>query len=131
MKVNEFVSQAKSLITQFTKIRVVIGNQSADLDSIASAISMSYYLNNNQNADTKTPPVSQNTTHHYFPIINSTKSILQSKKECLYFFETLAINLDDLIFLNDLAPTQTEITHLYLVDHHELDDGERLSVYKT
>ena len=61
LKVGEFVRKAKQVYNQAQKASIVIGNQSADLDSIASAISMSYYLTS----------VSQDMTT-YIPFINST-----------------------------------------------------------
>jgi exopolyphosphatase len=115
MRVAEFIKNSKSLLNEFKKIKAVVGNQSADLDSISSSISMSYFLTKK----------SQNNIQ-YFPIINSTKSIIQTKKECLFLFDSLSINLDDLIFLSDLVnENRNEITDLVLVDHNELDEQEK------
>ena len=114
MRVCEYVKHSKSLLKEIKKIKAVIGNQSADLDSIASSISMSYLLTNKNESNIQ-----------YFPIINSTKSIIETKKECIYLFESLSINLDDLIFLNDLVnDNRNEIVDVVLVDHNELDEQE-------
>jgi exopolyphosphatase len=113
LKVGEFVRKAKQVYTQAQKASVVIGNQSADLDSIASAISMSYYLTS----------VSQDMTT-YIPFINSSKAIISSKKECLYLFNSLSINFEtDLLFMSDWSADKS-IGELILVDHNELDDKQ-------
>lgn len=109
MKVNEFLKNAKNLYNQIIKASFVIGNQSADLDSIVSSISMSYYLSK------------LNTSSTYIPVINSTRSIINSKKECLHLFEHLSISLDDLLFISEWNPEK--INELYLVDHNELEES--------
>jgi exopolyphosphatase len=112
MKVDLFIKETKYLFDQpGSQFSVVIGNQSADLDSIASAISLAFYLN-----QTKISP------NYFIPIINSTRSVLASKKSCMYMFDQLSISLDDLIYLGDLK--RERIRQVYLVDHNELDTRE-------
>lgn len=114
LKVNEFLRKTKNLYAQAHRASVVIGNQSADLDSIASAISMSYYLTS----------ISQNMTI-YIPFINSTRAIISTKKECLYFFKSLSIDFEsDLLFLSDWCSNK-DVDELILVDHNELDDKQK------
>lgn len=111
MKVDFFLKQSKQLFDQLgNQLRVVVGNQSADLDSITSAISLAFYLNQTQ------------TEKKFIPIINSTKSVIASKKPCTYMFQQLSVDLNDLIFLGDL--THDRIREVYLVDHNELDKRE-------
>ena len=111
MKVNSFINNARSIFTTKPVHKIVIGNQSADLDSIASAISMSFYLNNlSSDSDT------------FIPVINSTKTILQSKKECLFLFDFFSINIDELIFISELK--HKNISQVILVDHNQLDEQE-------
>lgn len=109
MKVNAFISKSKSVFKELLKHQIVLGNQSADLDSIVSAISMSFFL---------TTPDSR-----FIPVINTTKDILMTKHECLYLMKELSINLDDLIFLSDFK--SKEILKVVLVDHNELDNEEK------
>lgn len=114
MKVDVFIKQCKSLFDQLgTQLRVVIGNQSADLDSIASAISYAFYLTNRQD----------NKSFNFVPVINSTKSVLASKNACTHMFQQLSIDLDDLIYLGDLKERE-RIRDVHLVDHNELDARE-------
>ena len=69
MKVNAFISKTRQVFNELAKHRIVIGNQAADLDSIVSAISMSFYL-------TSLTP----TVGCYLPVINSNRKVLKSKK---------------------------------------------------
>ena len=73
MKVNAFISQTRQVFNELAKHRIVVGNQAADLDSIVSAISMSFFLTS----------ITQ-TTENYLPVINSNRKVLQSKK-VIYF----------------------------------------------
>jgi inorganic pyrophosphatase/exopolyphosphatase len=69
MKVNAFIVKTRQLFNELAKHRIVIGNQAADLDSIVSAISMSFFLTS-----------TSQTTDSYLPVINSNRKVLQSKK---------------------------------------------------
>ena len=111
MKVDFFLKHSKSLLNKLdSRLQVVVGNQSADLDSITSAISLAFYLN-------------QTTTgKNFIPIINSTKSVIASKKPCTWMFDQLSVDLNNLIFLDDL--NRDRINEVYLVDHNELDKRE-------
>jgi exopolyphosphatase len=93
MKVNAFVANTRLIFNELLKPQIVLGNQSADLDSIVSAISMSFYLNNLNKED-------------FIPVINSSKEILKSKQECMYLFDYFSINLDDLVFLSECKSKQ-------------------------
>lgn len=110
MNVALFLKESKLLFDNGTKkLDIVIGNQSADLDSIASAISLAHYL-------------AKVTEKKFIPIINSTKSVIASKKTCTFMFEQLSVDLNDLVFLEDLV--HDRIGEVYLVDHNELDKRE-------
>ena len=111
MNVSGFLSKTKHLFNELIKHRIVIGNQSADLDSIVSAIAMSYYLS----------VANENAT--FIPVINSTKSVLQTKKECMYLFGYFKVNLDDLVFISECHGK--DISEVVLVDHNELDEQEK------
>ncbi len=93
MKVNAFVANTRLIFNELLKPQIVLGNQSADLDSIVSAISMSFYLTNLNQKD-------------FIPVINSSKEILKSKQECMYLFDYFSINLDDLVFLSECKSKQ-------------------------
>lgn len=112
MKVNNFLSQTKAVFDSLVKKRVVIGNQSADIDSIVSSISMAFYLTSKQ-ADSVP----------YVPIINSSKSLIKTKKECMFLFDYWSIDVErDLVFINEW---KNEVDEVILVDHNELDSKEK------
>lgn len=113
MKVDLFLKNSKTLFKELNKLRIVIGNQSADLDSIVSAISLAFYLNN----------ASPKPSSNFIPIINSTKSIIQTKKQCTYLFKQLAVDIDDLVYISDLKRENLE--DVILVDHNQLDGQEK------
>ncbi len=92
MNVNSFLTKSRLVFNELVQHRIVLGNQSADLDSIVSAISMSFFL-----TDAKT---------QFIPVINSSKEILKSKQECMLLFNHFSINLDDLVFLSEFSKKQ-------------------------
>ena len=128
MKVNDFVKSARRLFDELvassssnssSKANIVVGNQSADPDSIASSIAMAYQLSTN-NTDTNAAPCS------FLPIINSSHATLRSKRECMHLFNMLSIDVGDLVLLADVRRlTASRIGQVVLVDHNELDEDER------
>ncbi|CAF1103117.1 unnamed protein product [Brachionus calyciflorus] len=119
MKIKEFLKKSKLIYESVLSKGVVLGNQAADLDSIVSSISMAYYLSLKKDSPTS-----------YVPIINSTKSIIKSKKECMYLLDYFSIDLEqDLLFLSEWK--KDEINDVILVDHNELDMKEKdLGIHK-
>jgi inorganic pyrophosphatase/exopolyphosphatase len=115
MSVGLFLKNTSLLYKTLPKVGVVLGNQSCDLDSIVSAIATSYYLSK---ADSL-----KSSELTFIPMLNSTKSVLESKQECMYLFEHLAVSLDDLIFISEW--NKDKIDQVFLVDHNELDEQER------
>lgn len=125
MKIFEFIAQCRQAFAKISRdnenlFTFVIGNQSADLDSIVSAIGLAYYKNN----------TIINNKRRYLPVVNNTREILESKEECKYLFDYHKINMNDLIFLNDLiSSNKSELTFekssIILVDHNKLDEHER------
>lgn len=112
MKVKSFLTKTKAVYDSFVQKRVVIGNQSADLDSIVSSISMAFYLT-----------TTMQDSVPYVPIINSTKSLIKTKKECMFLLEYFSIDIErDLVFVNDW---KKDINEVILVDHNELDSKEK------
>ncbi len=125
MKVKEFLKNAHALFASFAaqansrRATIVMGNQSADLDSIISSISLSYYLTKLRSSESSLPVV--------VPIINSTRAVLQTKRECLYLFDTFSIDFHtDLLFIADLQALDASTPYdVMLVDHNELEESEQ------
>lgn len=111
------------------KIALVIGNQSADLDSIVCSIVFSYYMNENQKMDPFHNMfickfIKEFEYISYLPVINSTREIIKAKKECMFLLSHFNIDIDnDLVFLSDLTYKQTsKIQKIFLVDHNKIDN---------
>ena len=65
---------------------------------------------------------SKKTTDTYFPLINSNKKLIGMKRECAGLFSDLSVDLDDLIFINEI--NENNLDSVILVDHNELDEKE-------
>ncbi len=90
-------------------IHVVLGNQSADMDSIVSAIAFAY-------ANAK--------NGFYVPVINILRDELPLRGDVLHVFETLQINPNTLLYQEDLPflrkLAQQGCVGITLVDHNRL-----------
>lgn len=89
----------------------VVGNESADLDSLCSALLYAYFR-------THTPP---HTLH--IPLSNLPRADLTLRSELNAVFRTTSITPQDLIALSDLPPASDlpgESTRWLLVDHNVL-----------
>ena len=65
--VAEFVKASRLILKTQKNCGIVIGNQAADLDSIASAIALAYYLSNT-------------SCSAFVPVMNTNKTVLSTKK---------------------------------------------------
>lgn len=90
-------------------IHMVLGNQSADMDSIASAIILSY---------------SKSYEGLYVPVINIPRDELPLRGDVLYVFETLKIDPASLLYQEDipflLKLADQGYARITLVDHNHL-----------
>jgi exopolyphosphatase len=95
-------------------IHFVMGNESADMDSIISSIAYAYFLNQK----------SSNKEAIYIPLLNIRKEDINLRKDTLYLFKLLNISTQDLLFLDDNIPLDTlfnqDKLRLNLVDHNTL-----------
>lgn len=95
-------------------IHFVLGNESADLDSIVSSICYAYLL------------AEENRNEFYIPLLNIPREEILLRKDVLYLFELLDISLDDLLFYDDLPFInlfQEKRLCINLVDHNVLRRG--------
>lgn len=92
-------------------VHFVIGNESADLDSIISSISYAYLL-------------SQENTELFIPLMNIHREEIALRKDILYLFQLVGISVDDLLFLDDNVSLnrlfEQNRLRLNLVDHNVL-----------
>lgn len=100
-------------------IHFVMGNESADLDSIISSITYAYLL--------KQESPSQQTGL-YIPLMNIFREEIVLRKDVLYVFDILNIAIDDLVFLDDNVPLNELLKQkrlsLNLVDHNVLKPSQ-------
>lgn len=90
------------------QINIVLGNQSADLDSIACAIAYAYFQTR------------QTGGTIFLPVLNTTKQILDSKNVCMFALRECGVDVKNLIFLEELRAAT--IANAILVDHNELEE---------
>ncbi len=105
--INTYLSQAKKQIAH-TGL-VVIGNEAADLDSMASAIAYGYLRN------------LQDATKLVLPIVSIPRADFILRPEAVYVFKEAGIDLSKVIFIDDIDFEQLmETAELVLVDHNRL-----------
>lgn len=96
---------------QWQPVHFVMGNESADLDSIMSSIAYAYLLSNEE-------------TGLYVPLLNLPREELALRKDILHHFAQLNISIENLLFLDDNVPLDLLFSQdklrLNLVDHNIL-----------
>lgn len=110
-KLGAFLKRARESIGSAPNVRAVVGNEAADLDSMASAVLYAYFR-----AATDT-----NTSNAYIPLINIPRADFKLRTEAVYLFEQAGIDPATLIFADEFDPAtiakKREVS-LILVDHN-------------
>ncbi|KAK5164614.1 Exopolyphosphatase [Saxophila tyrrhenica] len=135
MSVAAFLSKAKSSLAQSlrskgdTPAAFVIGNESADLDSITCAIVYGYVHSNT--------PAARKAGKYIIPVTNIPASELRLRPELTALLKHANLKPSDLVTLDDLGKIQDVLppstTSWTLVDHNVLQDalGEHFSASVT
>jgi len=98
-------------------VHVVLGNEAADLDSMASALMLAYFKSR----------VRQQKGRAYLPLINIPRAELALRRQALCLFDELGLNPEGLFFRDELdleallAQGRLELT---LVDHNRLTPSQ-------
>lgn len=108
----------KSAMTQpadrMPEVHVIMGNESADLDSVVSSIVRAYQLF-----------MANNDSGIYLPYINICREDLKLRKDVLYLLDQLNIPTEYLSCIDDLitpdAILERQRLNLHLVDHNKLN----------
>lgn len=104
--------QSTLLSPQNETIHFVMGNESADLDSIISSIAYAYLLQH------------ENQDQLYVPLLNIYREEIALRKDILYLLQLFQISIDDLLFLDDNVPLdllfKQNRLRFNLVDHNNL-----------
>ncbi|KAL3427253.1 exopolyphosphatase [Phlyctema vagabunda] len=113
-----FLSTAKAALTtagqQASPVTLVIGNESADLDSLCSAVVLAYL---------RTYSATSKTNTLYIPLSNIPQEDLSLRPELLPVLSRANLKLTDLITLSDLPRNPSLVpgnTKWILVDHNSL-----------
>ena len=115
MELKNFLKQAKYLLTNNSISKVVVGNESADLDSVISAILLAYAYSEMGEVD-------------IIALINCKKEDYKLRTESYGLLKRYDIDESDLIFIDDInvsliqEPKQLEVI---IVDHNKLPDNLR------
>lgn len=121
-----FLSQAKRQLQQASKnesvTSFVVGNESADLDSITSALVYSYIKSSH--------PDARRTNTVTIPLINIPARDLALRPELTTLLSHANLNPSDLITLDDLPSLPPSKTSWTLVDHNALT-GRLASAYSN
>ncbi|KAF9973922.1 Exopolyphosphatase [Actinomortierella ambigua] len=109
---NSFLTNIRPRLANESDANVVIvsGNESADLDSIVSALTVAWFL---QRHDLKSI---------YVPFINTARADLPLRNDTVYVFEQTKVDSSLLFFRDELDTTLNKIPadrlSLFLVDHN-------------
>ncbi len=110
---NQYLIESKTDINYKAVDLLVMGNEAADLDSMASSLAFAYITATNEKDKTIVPVM---------PII---KADFKLRTEAVYVFEQAGINPDNLIFMDelDIEKLLDRTTGLALIDHNKLSNG--------
>ncbi|XP_057292799.1 exopolyphosphatase PRUNE1-like [Hydractinia symbiolongicarpus] len=114
-----FLCKAKNFMkaTPIEKCNVffVIGNESADLDSIISAIVYAFYLHEKVRK--------QNGKDIYVPVVCIPEEDMHLRTEVIVLFQKCGIDLKDIVYINEvnfLACLTSYTVNVTLVDHNDV-----------
>ena len=113
-KVNQFLSSSRAALGSAKNVQCVMGNEAADLDSMASSVMYAYF--NAQNAGTAGDTV-------FVPVINVPREDFKLRTEAVYLFKEAGIDIGLLLFMDevDLGALKAKgRLMLTLVDHNKL-----------
>ncbi|KAL2715671.1 exopolyphosphatase PRUNE1 [Vespula squamosa] len=126
-----FLTASKTALTKLSAyytIRIVLGNQTCDLDSAVCALAQGFceYLNENKKSKNE-----ENVA--IIPILNVAKKEFRIKTEVIYYFRKHGISEELLTFrdqidLNILTESRENKIEVVLVDHHVLANEDRTLV---
>ena len=113
MSIRDYLTKTKSNYTPEKKMTIVIGNEAADLDSMASSVTYAYYLSlSGVNA---------------IPLMNIPRNDFILRTEAVYLFKAASLSPDNLLFIEDVNLKElfdNGNLELVLVDHNVMGSGQ-------
>ncbi|EFA00136.2 exopolyphosphatase PRUNE1 [Tribolium castaneum] len=116
----EFIRKAKQALSNigtFKNVHLVLGNESCDLDSTISALSLAYLIHSRNTNDLVIPVM--NVEARYFPLRTETNYLLKK-----YAIDPKNLVYKDQINYSNILKT-TKVT-TSLVDHHVLSNHDKV-----
>jgi exopolyphosphatase len=110
---NSYLLKAKKQIKSDLFQHIVMGNESADLDSIVSASMYAYFLRHQ----------SSRNDINIVPLINTRSSEISLRPEVIFLFANTGLDIENLAFQDCLHPEEFHMAgrlKLTLIDHNEL-----------
>ena len=89
-------------------VHYVIGNESADLDSILSELCCAYYLHTTNGGP----------NFHFVPVVNILRHDMALRREALALFKQCDLDIDSLVYVEDISLTESDGYKVTLVDHN-------------
>ncbi len=111
-KLRSYLRSAKSEINSAATVHCVVGNEAADLDSMASAVLYAYFRNETRRSETEL----------YLPVISIQRDDFKLRTEAVYLFAEAGLGQELLIFAEDIdlkALYTSGRLALTLVDHNK------------
>ncbi|XP_075158851.1 exopolyphosphatase prune [Haematobia irritans] len=108
----KFLKHSRKYLNAKEPTCIVLGNESCDLDSAVSSISLAYFNHKNR-SEHKT-----DVECNFLPILNIPKRDFSLKTEVRYFLNKYSITEEMLTFRDELTEEFLQSSQLVLVDHH-------------
>ena len=110
---NDFLHAAKASLEMSRSVRVILGNQASDLDSMASSVAYAYLLSNDRVSPEET----------VLPVMNIPRADFRLRTEAVYLFNEVCIDASTFIFLDEIdlgGLRKNKHVKLVLIDHNKL-----------
>jgi exopolyphosphatase len=110
-----FLQEVKANYSNLDAATIIMGNEAADLDSMASAVSYAWYLH------------LDNPVINAVPFINIPRADFKLRTEAVFLFEEAGISSDLLLFTEDVDLNKLNESgnlNLILVDHNKIASGQ-------
>jgi exopolyphosphatase len=114
---NRMLRSARRMIKIDATQHVIMGNESADMDSMASALMYAYFLSSLQPSPAAVP----------IPLMNIPRADFKLRKDVAFLFREAGIDEMHLIFRDEIdlaALRKSNKLKLCLVDHHHLAESQ-------
>lgn len=119
VSLNEFLQKTKQQNhkEESKPVDVVLGNESADIDSVVSAIAFAYFCF-----------IDTDQERIMIPVINIPRSLLSLRPEISYLLGLANVHEDNLTFVDEIDLCdlhKRKLLSLYLVDHNKLSPNQK------